>query len=108
MRFEIKKRIRIAANRDQHCATFLQGDQGVRRELSALVETDTAKERVFATIDYVQLPSTNDFFVRVFVNLPSADAQTPTEDPHYAGASPSSEPTPPVTRDTAGRTSSST
>jgi hypothetical protein len=32
------------------------------------------------------LPSTNDFFLRVFINLPDADARTPTDDPHFAGS----------------------
>jgi tyrosinase len=32
------------------------------------------------------LPSRDDFFVRVFINLPEASAATPTDDPHYAGS----------------------
>jgi tyrosinase len=32
------------------------------------------------------LPPTNDFFVRVFINKPDANASTPTDDPHFAGS----------------------
>lgn len=87
MRFDVKKRIRIAERTAISLARpFSKETKVTADELSALVETDTAKEMVFASIDYAQLPSTNDFFVRVFVNLPSAGAQTPTTDPHYAGS----------------------
>lgn len=32
------------------------------------------------------MPPTNDFFVRVFINLPGANAGTPTNHPHFAGS----------------------
>ena len=87
MRFDVKRRVRIADKAAISLARPFHKETKVSaEEFSALVETDTAKERVFANIDYAQLPGTNDFFVRVFLNLPSADAQTPTTDPHYAGS----------------------
>lgn len=87
MRFEIKKRVRIAERAPVSTARpFSKEAKVTAEEFSALVDTDTAKERVFATVKYARLPSTNDFFVRVFINLPAADAQTATTDPHYAGS----------------------
>ena len=44
------------------------------------------KETIFASIEYAQLPSSSDFFVRVFINKPDAIATTPVTDPHYAGS----------------------
>ena len=55
-------------------------------DFSALVESDSAKERIFARIKYAMAPPTNDFFVRVFINLPDANADTSTDDPHFAGS----------------------
>ena len=34
----------------------------------------------------VRQPPDEDFFVRVFINLPSANGDTPTSDPHFAGS----------------------
>lgn len=50
-----------------------------------LTERDPASN-AFLRITYASFPAANDFFVRVFVNLPSADARTPVSDPHYAGS----------------------
>ena len=38
------------------------------------------------SIGFAQLPPSSDFAVRVFINMPNANAQTPTTDPHYAGS----------------------
>jgi tyrosinase len=38
------------------------------------------------TMGDVTLPTSSDFYVRVFVDLPEANAATPTDDPHYAGS----------------------
>lgn len=43
-------------------------------------------ERLLLTVGNVVPPPDNDFFVRVFVNHPEVTAQTPIEDPHYAGS----------------------
>lgn len=87
VRFDIKRRIPIASN------TPLRLDRPVSRptrvataDLAALLESDARRERVFVNVDYAQLPMANDFFVRVFVNLPEANAHTPTSDIHYAGS----------------------
>jgi tyrosinase len=87
VRFEIKKRVLIAERASLSLARpFSKETTVAAQDLAALIEGDRTKERVFASIHYVQAPATNDFFVRVFVNLKTASASTPTDDPHYAGS----------------------
>ncbi len=87
MRFDIKERIRIAERAAMSMSEpFSMETSASPEKFRALVESDTANERVFVTIDYAQLPPTNDFFVRVFLNLPTADVDTSTGDPHFAGS----------------------
>jgi tyrosinase len=43
-------------------------------------------ERLLLRVENVVPPRTESFFVRVFLNLPNAGSETPTEDPHYAGS----------------------
>ena len=84
---EIKKRVVIAERTSLSLARPFSKETLVSaQDFSALIEGDRTKERVFASISYVQAPVTNDFFIRVFVNLPTASASTPTDDPHYAGS----------------------
>ncbi len=87
MRFDVKKRVRIADQARLPLARPLSLVAPVSQgDFSALVENDHADERVFASIEWAQLPPTNDFFVRLFVNLPEANLQTPTDHPNYAGS----------------------
>ncbi len=63
-------------------------NQPVRIEAAMLdqvlnVATD---DRVLLTLEEIEAPPTSDYFVRVFLNLPDANAETPTTDPHYAGS----------------------
>jgi tyrosinase len=87
MRFDVKSRLRIAEKARLTLARPASMAAPVApRDFSALIESDRTKERVFASIAWAQMPPTNDFFVRVFINLPDANAHTPTEDPHFAGS----------------------
>lgn len=87
MRFEVKQRVRIAEQARLTLARPLSLEAPVAPgDFSALVESNPTAERVFASIEWAEMPPTNDFFVRVFVNLPEANAQTPTDHPHYAGS----------------------
>ena len=54
--------------------------------LGQIIDSDTARERIFLSIEFARLPATSDFSVRVFVDLPNADRNTPNTDPHYAGS----------------------
>ncbi len=45
-----------------------------------------ARTRLVLTLDGVEMPSPSDFFVRVFLDKKDASAQTPVDDPHYAGS----------------------
>lgn len=87
IRFEIKKRVpiakgaRLTISKPYSAETKLSAD-----DFDALIESDRRADRIFARINYAQLPLVNDFFVRVFINLPNANPQSPTDDVHYAGS----------------------
>lgn len=87
VRFDVKRRVRLAERTPASIARPLSLDtRSNAAEFASIIESDPAREVVFASIEYAQLPATSDFSVRVFVNLPNADARTPSEDPHYAGS----------------------
>lgn len=87
IRLDITHRVRIIERAAASIAKPLSLQSRVAPDTMAqIVNSDTARERIFASIEYAQLPATSDFFVRVFVNLTSADRNTPNTDPHYAGS----------------------
>jgi len=87
IRFDIKQRVHLADRVAVSIAKPLSLETRLTPEaFSQIIGSDSARERVFASIEYAQLPATSDFSVRVFVNLPSAHSRTPGEDPHYAGS----------------------
>jgi tyrosinase len=87
VRFNIDQRVRLA----ERSVTSVGKPLSIETRLSAddfskIINSDSARERIFATIEYAQLPATSDFSVRVFVNLPGASGTTPDDDSHYAGS----------------------
>jgi tyrosinase len=87
IRFEIKQRIRLAERAAMSIAApRLQESPVAPQDFARIIDSDKARERVFASVDFAQLPPSSDFSVRVFVNLPNANSSTPAEDPHYAGS----------------------
>lgn len=87
VRFEITQRVRLAQRASVSIARpFSVETRLTSQDFSRIINADTAGERVFASIEYAQLPASSDFSVRVFVNLPNANPSTPTTDPHYAGS----------------------
>jgi tyrosinase len=87
VKFEIKRRVPIANRASMSMAKVFSSATNVpAAEFSALIKSDSAKERIFASVAYAKLPPTNDFYVRVFVNLPDASPSTSMDDPHYAGS----------------------
>lgn len=87
VRFDIKKRVRVAERaRISIARPFSQESRLTASDLTALIEADSARERIFASVNYARMPPVNDFFVRVFINMPDANAGTPTDDPHFAGS----------------------
>jgi tyrosinase len=56
-----------------------------RGDMDKVVGGD-GEERVLLSVGNIELPSTNDFFVRVFLNKPDATSDTPFEDIHFAGS----------------------
>jgi tyrosinase len=87
IRFEVKQRTRVAERAAVSIARpFSTETKLAPQDFARIVDSDATRERVFATIEYAQLPPMSDFSVRVFLNLPNANRSTPTEDPHYAGS----------------------
>jgi tyrosinase len=86
VRFDIKQRVPIAERATMSIARPLSlRTRPVARNFAAIVE-DRAQERIFVSIEYAQLPPRSDFVVRVFLNLPEANRNTPISDPHFAGS----------------------
>ena len=87
VRFEVKQRARLAEKTTASVARPLSIQAKVAPEsISRIINADPAVERVFVSIEYAELPPSRDYAVRVFLNLPNANAQTPTSDAHYAGS----------------------
>lgn len=87
IKFEIKHQVRLAERAAISIARPMSSQTKLApQDFSTIINSDTAQERVFASIAFAQLPPSSDFSVRVFVNLPNANAGTPTTDPHYAGS----------------------
>ncbi|HTE01313.1 MAG TPA: tyrosinase family protein [Mucilaginibacter sp.] len=87
VKFDIKSRVPIATRTALSIARPFNATPRVTAgNFTAIIDNDEAKDKVFVSINYVQLPAESDFFVRVFINLPDANTSTPAEDPHYAGS----------------------
>lgn len=87
VRYDVKLRVPISGPRRLVIGRPSEVKSDVSTEhFAAIVDADAARERVFLGIDFAQLPQTNDFFVRAFINLPHADRHTPIESEHFAGS----------------------
>ena len=84
--FDIKQRVAIADTAIINIERpFTRETQITPGELSGLINNDMAREKIFVSIEYASLPSSSDFYVRVFINMPGASSGTPASDPHFAG-----------------------
>jgi tyrosinase len=87
VRFDVKQRARLAEKTTASVARPLSIQTKLAPEsISRIINADPAAERVFLSVEYAELPPSRDYVVRVFLNLPNANAQTPTSDAHYAGS----------------------
>jgi tyrosinase len=87
VRLDIKRTIPIARGANVRMGRpFSSATTAEVSDMSALLGADEAAERVFVRVHHATLPDRDDFFVRVFINLPEANSSTPTDDPHYAGS----------------------
>jgi tyrosinase len=87
IRFDVKQRVRLA----EAVSTGIARPVSLETKLSPsdfaqIINGDLDHVRIFASIEYAHLPASNDFAVRVFVNLPNANGNTPITDVHYAGS----------------------
>jgi tyrosinase len=79
-RYEVRKA--VTAELQKAAPTRLKVEPDAFRTLM----DSAAREKAILTVDEVENPPKQDVFVRVFINKPDADANTPIEDPHYAGS----------------------
>jgi tyrosinase len=79
-RFVLGRRVEVTLGKPLLAAFNVDG-----REFSQIANSQ-AGERAILTVRELAQPPSSDVFVRVFVNKADADAQTPTEDPHYTGS----------------------
>ena len=87
IRFVVSQRARIAERADMAEGRPAMIRSTLRAEsFAGILESSTERERVFLAVAQADVPTPADFYVRVFVNLPEANAETPTEDPHFAGS----------------------
>jgi len=87
IRFDVKQRVRLADKTAVSISKpFSKETRLAPQDFAAIINSDTARDRIFASIDFASLPPQSDFSVRVFVNLPNANAGTATQDPHFAGS----------------------
>ncbi|HTG17777.1 MAG TPA: tyrosinase family protein [Blastocatellia bacterium] len=87
IKFDVKQRIRIAEKAAVSIAKPVSIDTRLSaNDFATILNSDAATERVFVNINFAQLPATSDFAVRVFIDLPSANSSSPTDDPHFAGS----------------------
>jgi tyrosinase len=86
IRFDIKHRILIAEHAPVSIAKPVSKEAKVSAaDMATIINSNTAQEKIFASVEFAQLPPTSDFIVRVFINLPNANSSTPQSDPHFAG-----------------------
>ncbi len=87
IRFDVKQRVRLADRASVSIGRPTSRESKLSpADFSSIINVDQSKDKVFVSIGFAQLPPTSDFAVRVFINLPNANAETPTTDPHYAGS----------------------
>lgn len=87
VRLDIRQRVHLADRLAVSVARPMSlGTRLATADFARILGNKAAPERIFASVQYADLPASSDFSVRVFVNLPNADRRTPNTDPHYAGS----------------------
>ncbi|MHC4956400.1 MAG: tyrosinase family protein, partial [Planctomycetota bacterium] len=87
IKFDVRKRVAIAERASVRIAAPLTRETKLSpASISALIDSDAAKETIFASVEYAHYPPECDFYLRVFINRPGASGETPTSDAHYAGS----------------------
>jgi tyrosinase len=86
VKFDIKRRYLISERSSLRVGRpFSKETRLAPADVASIINSKKEEERIFASVQFAQLPPTSDFFVRVFLNMPAATGATPIEDPHFAG-----------------------
>jgi tyrosinase len=87
IKFDVRSRVPLADTATMSLVQpFVARSSAGVSDFARIINNDKASETVFVSVDFASLPPTSDFFVRVFLNAPNADRNTPVDDPHYAGS----------------------
>jgi tyrosinase len=87
IKFDVRTRVPLADSANMSLVQpFVARSSAGVSDFARIINNDKARETVFVSVDFASLPPTSDFFVRVFLNSPNADRNTPVDDPHYAGS----------------------
>lgn len=87
IREEVLERVQVANRAELILARPLSLTTNFRAAgLTEKLTSSKNGERTFLRIRHAEMPETSDFFIRVYLNMPEANAQTSTKDPHYAGS----------------------
>jgi len=87
VKLEVRQRFLLAEAASQPIGKPFTPPPGPRASaVTGMLTQLDPSTNAFLSVEYARFPEAADFFVRVFVNLPGADASTPTDDPHYAGS----------------------
>ncbi|MEL7297533.1 MAG: tyrosinase family protein [Pseudomonadota bacterium] len=87
IREEVLRRFEIVRDGEIQLTKPLTLDTNIRGEqLTNLMAASNTGERLFLKIDHARLPPTNDFYLRVFLNMPDANVMTSNSAPQFAGS----------------------
>lgn len=87
VKMNIKERLPLS-NRDSiSLLTPFSSEKNISdASFSRILNRTNIEENVFVSVKYAELPPTNDFFVRVYINMPNANAESSIHDIHFAGS----------------------
>ena len=87
VKMDIKQRMRLS---DRDSISLLTPFSSVKNisgsTFSRILNKPNFEEHIFVSVKYEDLPPTNDFFVRVYINMPDANLASSIEDVHFAGS----------------------
>lgn len=83
-RFKVSRRLQVA--RGLEVATGQASQSALQLPPAEITNILQSDDRLILSVGVARPPAENDFFVRVFVGKPDANADTPVTDPHFAGS----------------------
>jgi len=86
VKFDISKRIELQGVVEAEVGKPIRSVAKIEAEAFRTVLESTANSAALLKVDGADVPDKTDFYVRVFLGLPGAGAETSIDDPHFAGS----------------------